>query len=50
MKSGHRLAFGLNENIMQADLLSQAYDFPLQIAKTAGATTPTVVPDLRPQA
>jgi hypothetical protein len=34
---------------MQADLLSQAYDFPLQIAKTAGATTPTVVPDLRPQ-
>jgi iron complex transport system ATP-binding protein len=46
MKSGHRLAFGLKENIMQADLLSQAYDFPLKIATNAGKATPTVLPDL----
>jgi heme transport system ATP-binding protein len=50
MKNGHRLAFGSQKEVMHAELLSKAYDFPLQIINTVGASAPTVVPDLRSQA
>jgi iron complex transport system ATP-binding protein len=43
MRGGQRLAFGLRDEVMTADLLSQAYDFPLEILKREDAR-PVIVP------
>ena len=44
MQKGRRLAFGPREEVMQSELLSKAYDFPLSLTKCAVAGAPIVVP------
>ncbi|MHA7776701.1 heme ABC transporter ATP-binding protein [Roseibium sp. M-1] len=43
MRSGERLAFGARDVVMTAELLSEAYDFPLEILERARAR-PVIVP------
>ncbi|AMN52075.1 iron ABC transporter [Labrenzia sp. CP4] len=44
MQGGRRLAFGTRDEVMQAELLSKAYDFPLEILKRPGGGRPVIVP------
>lgn len=44
LKNGQLLAFGQLEEVMQADLLSRAYDFPLMLSTCAGTSRQLVVP------
>ena len=43
MRDGARLAFGGRDEVMRPELLSKAYDFPLEIVPHAGAR-PVIVP------
>lgn len=43
MRNGERLAFGVRDEVMQPELLSKAYDFPLEIVPHAGCR-PVIVP------
>lgn len=43
MRDGERLAFGPRDAVMQPELLSKAYDFPLEILQRGGAQ-PVIVP------
>lgn len=43
LRNGERLAFGPRDGVMRPDLLSQAYDFPLEILEREGAR-PVIVP------
>lgn len=43
MRGGKRLAFGARDKVMTAELLSEAYDFPLEILEREG-TRPVIVP------
>jgi len=43
MRGGERLAFGQREEVITAKLLSEAYDFPLEILKREGARS-VIVP------
>jgi iron complex transport system ATP-binding protein len=44
MQGGRRLAFGARDEVMQAELLSKAYDFPLEILTRPGGGRPVIVP------
>ncbi|ERP86348.1 iron ABC transporter [Labrenzia sp. C1B10] len=44
MQGGRRLAFGTRDEVMQAELLSKAYDFPLEILTRSGGGRPVIVP------
>lgn len=44
MQKGQRLAFGARDEVMQADLLSRAYDFPLALVPCHETGRPVVVP------
>ncbi|CTQ43913.1 heme ABC transporter ATP-binding protein [Roseibium aggregatum] len=44
MQGGRRLAFGARDEVMQAELLSKAYDFPLEILTRPGGRRPVIVP------
>ncbi len=44
MQGGRRLAFGTRDEVMQAELLSKAYDFPLEILTRPGGGRPVIVP------
>ncbi len=44
MQGGSRLAFGTRDEVMQAELLSKAYDFPLEILTRPGGGRPVIVP------
>ncbi len=44
MQGGRRLAFGARDEVMQAELLSKAYDFPLEILTGPGGGRPVIVP------
>ncbi|EAV42361.1 ABC transporter related protein [Stappia aggregata IAM 12614] len=44
MQGGRRLAFGVRDEVMQAGLLSKAYDFPLEILTRTGGGRPVIVP------
>ncbi|TYC77990.1 heme ABC transporter ATP-binding protein [Stappia sp. BW2] len=44
MQGGRRLAFGARDEVMQAGLLSKAYDFPLEILTRPGGGRPVIVP------
>lgn len=44
MQGGCRLAFGTRDEVMQAELLSKAYDFPLEILTRPGGGRPVIVP------
>ena len=44
MQGGRRLAFGARDEVMQAELLSKAYDFPLGILTRPGGGRPVIVP------
>ncbi|GAB2184219.1 heme ABC transporter ATP-binding protein [Roseibium sp. LAB1] len=44
MQGGSRLAFGTRGEVMQAGLLSKAYDFPLEILTRPGGGRPVIVP------
>ncbi|QFT67455.1 Hemin import ATP-binding protein HmuV [Labrenzia sp. THAF35] len=44
MQGGRRLAFGTRDQVMQAELLSKAYDFPLEILTRPGGGRPVIVP------
>lgn len=44
MQGGRRLAFGARDEVMQAELLSKAYDFPLEILTRSGGGRPVIVP------
>ncbi|KZM52157.1 iron ABC transporter [Labrenzia sp. OB1] len=44
MKAGKRLSFGRRDDVMQADLLSDAYDFPLALTRFGQSGVPLVVP------
>lgn len=44
MQGGCRLAFGTRDQVMQAELLSKAYDFPLEILTRPGGGRPVIVP------
>ena len=44
MQGGRRLAFGARDEVMQAELLSKAYDFPLEILTPPGGGRPVIVP------
>ncbi|WP_299815962.1 heme ABC transporter ATP-binding protein [uncultured Roseibium sp.] len=44
MKGGKRLSFGGRDEVMQADLLSEAYDFPLALTRSGESDVPLVVP------
>jgi len=46
LRNGARLAFGRCEKVMRPELLSKAYDFPLEILARAGAR-PVIVPAAR---
>jgi len=43
MRDGERLAFGARDEVMRAELLSRAYDFPLESLEADGAR-PVIVP------
>jgi iron complex transport system ATP-binding protein len=44
MQGGRRLAFGARDEVMQAELLSKAYDFPLEILTRPDGGRPVIVP------
>ncbi|NKX65109.1 heme ABC transporter ATP-binding protein [Labrenzia sp. 5N] len=44
MQGGRRLAFGTRDEVMQAEMLSKAYDFPLEILTRSGGGRPVIVP------
>lgn len=44
MQGGCRLAFGTRDQVMQAELLSKAYDFPLEILTRPDGGRPVIVP------
>ncbi|POF28384.1 heme ABC transporter ATP-binding protein [Roseibium marinum] len=44
MKNGKRLTFGVRDDVMRADLLSDAYDFPLALTRFGDSNVPLVVP------
>ncbi|PVB59612.1 heme ABC transporter ATP-binding protein [Labrenzia sp. 011] len=44
MKNGRRLSFGARDEVMRADLLSDAYDFPLALTRFEESDVPLVVP------
>jgi len=44
MRGGKRLAFGSREEVMRAELLSEAYDFPLDILPRSDRQRPVIVP------
>ncbi|MBO9460322.1 heme ABC transporter ATP-binding protein [Labrenzia sp. R5_0] len=44
MQGGRRLAFGTRDEVMQAEMLSKAYDFPLEILTRPGGGRPVIVP------
>lgn len=44
LKDGQRLAFGSRETVLRSNLLSEAYDFPLQVNENVLKNTPVVLP------
>lgn len=44
MRDGKRLAFGSRDEVMQPELLSDAYGFPLEILERPGSARPVIVP------
>ncbi len=44
MRDGTRLAFGARDEVMQPELLTLAYGFPLEILERRGSARPVIVP------